>query len=73
MDTVAEEVPSVTTPPVTSLNATLNVSVGSTRLSSLIGTVKVKVAPAAEFAGKVKVPLVAVKSVPEAAVPFTVA
>ena len=46
--------------PVMSLNVTVYVSVGSTKLSSAIATVNVFVAPLAEFAGKLSVPLVVV-------------
>ncbi|MNL21827.1 hypothetical protein D3C87_1431380 [compost metagenome] len=50
----------VTKPPVTLLMLALNVSPVSTILSSLIGTVNVKLVLAAAPAGKVKIPLVAV-------------
>ncbi|MNI22447.1 hypothetical protein D3C87_716170 [compost metagenome] len=59
MVTVAIPSSMVTRPPVTLLIIPLKVSAGSARLSSIIGTVKVKLAPAADPAGKVNFPLVA--------------
>ncbi|MNI20082.1 hypothetical protein D3C87_715920 [compost metagenome] len=60
MVTAALAVAMVTKPPVTPVKVPLKVSFGSTRLSLLIGTLKVKVVPAAAFARKFSVPLVAV-------------
>ncbi|MNI53411.1 hypothetical protein D3C87_716020 [compost metagenome] len=58
--TVAELVAMVTNPPVTLLKIPSKVSAGSTRLSLLMATLNVKVAPAGDPAGKVRVPFVAV-------------
>ncbi|MNI14006.1 hypothetical protein D3C87_716110 [compost metagenome] len=60
MLTVAADVPMVTNPPITLLKLALKVSAGSTMLSSLTGTVNVKLVPAAELAGNINVPAVAV-------------
>ena len=59
MVSVALPVPMVTNPPVTLLMIPSNDSVGSAMLSLIIGTVKLRLAPAAEPAGNVSVPLVA--------------
>ncbi|MNU00063.1 hypothetical protein D3C72_2430900 [compost metagenome] len=60
MVAVAVLVAMVTNPPVTLLMVATKVSAGSTMLSFVTGTVKVKVAPAKDPAGKFNVPVVAV-------------
>ena len=57
--------------PITLLNVAVNVSASSAMASSDKVTVNVLVVPVGEFAGKVKVPVAAVKSVPLVAVPVS--